>query len=109
MWMYEHTSAWCTQFPHTGWAMSQWVLWATQAQYIIPPQLWTHIPCTAFGQDPVHSDGDLSLYMWHGLLQYTIISCFCLSFTSIQHLLPSELTYLWATSLAHFHIQYLAQ
>src|SRR5882724_8654832 len=59
-------------------------------------------------QDPLYSDGDLCLYMWHHLLRTLAINTPGLvtppiHFTSSQLLLPSELSHLWVTSSAHPH------
>src|SRR5882724_10285369 len=58
------------------------------------------------GQDPLYSDGNLCLYMWHCLLQTLAINTPGLvtppiHFTSAQLLLLSKLSHSQVTSLAH--------
>jgi len=58
----------------------------------------------AFGQDPSHSNGHLSPYMWYDLLgSMALLLPPSSSFASGQYLLLCELDHSWATSSAHFH------
>ena len=64
----------------------------------------------AFGQDPLHSNGDLPLYIYmalpytsHGNHHFHHHHPSHSSFTYGQYLLPSKLSHLQATSSAHSH------
>ena len=74
---------------------------------------WSSVPCPItssgqvsliFRQDPLHSDDDITQYMWHSPLWsvaslLSSVTIYLLSFD----FLPSELTYPWAISSAHIH------
>jgi len=95
-----------------GFQKYQEVVWEFRSNLVV---LCHHSPrhiSLASRQDPLYSDGDLCLYMWHHLLRTLAINTPGLSLLP-STLLPAtfasiQLSHSWGTSLAHPHQPHLS-
>jgi len=65
---------------------------------IVPPQPWMDIPCIqtrtiTFEQEPLHLNGDLTIYMWHCPLQVTAIITSIIVIPPIRLLLLADICF----------------
>ena len=105
--MQHWQKSWWNKFFPPSSSVGQFLVFAIVLYH--PSSGWVSL---AFGQDPSHSDDDVTQYTWHSPLQSMASSLPSSLLLPSDHLLPSDFASIWAnhpwaTSLADFHKTWL--